>query len=100
MNEIHENVEKTFVNLETEECDVVEDGVTYIETTTYRVYSDGSKEFACSTRQAKTVMEVEPEPTDAELIRAELLLNQAEILAKQNEHDEVLAEILLNQLGV
>lgn len=43
---------------------------------------------------------VEPEPTEEELIQAEILLNQAEILAKQNEQDEVLAEILLNQMGV
>lgn len=35
-----------------------------------------------------------------ELLNAEILLNQAEILAKQNEQDEVLAEILLNQMGV
>ena len=39
----------------------------------------------------------DPEPTEDELIQAEILLNQAEIIAKQNEHDEVLAEILLGQ---
>lgn len=39
-------------------------------------------------------------PTDTELIQAEILLNQVDILAKQNEQDEVLAEILLNQMGV
>lgn len=44
--------------------------------------------------------EPEPELTEAELVQAEILLNQAEILAKQNEQDEVLAEILLNQMGV
>ena len=43
---------------------------------------------------------VEPEPTEQELIQAEILLNQADILAKQNELDAVLAEILLNQMGV
>ena len=42
----------------------------------------------------------EPEPTETELINAELLLNQIDIIAKQNEQDEVLAEILLNQMGV
>lgn len=40
------------------------------------------------------------EPSDQELLNAEILLNQADIIAKQNEHDEVLAEILLNQMGV
>ena len=33
-------------------------------------------------------------------INAEILLNQATILAKQEEQDEVLAEILLNQMEV
>lgn len=42
----------------------------------------------------------EPEPTEQELIQAEILLNQAEIIAKQKEHDEVLAELLLGQQEV
>lgn len=45
-------------------------------------------------------LEPEYEPTETELIQAELLLNQIDIIAKQNEQDEVLAEILLNQMGV
>lgn len=40
----------------------------------------------------------EPEPTDEEL-QAEMLLMQTEIIANQNAQDEVLAEILLNQIG-
>ena len=44
--------------------------------------------------------EEEAEPTEQEIIQAEMLLNQAEIIAKQNEHDEVLAEILLGQQEV
>ena len=42
----------------------------------------------------------EPEPTEEEMIQAEMLLNQAQILATQQEQDEVLAAILLNQMGV
>lgn len=42
---------------------------------------------------------VEEEPTEQELINAEILLNQAEILSNQSATDEVLAEILLNQMG-
>ena len=45
-------------------------------------------------------IQADTEPTEYELIQAELLLNQAEIMAKQNEHDEVLAEILLGQQTV
>ena len=46
------------------------------------------------------IVEPEYEPTETELIQAELLLNQIDIITKQNEQDEVLAEILLNQMGV
>lgn len=42
---------------------------------------------------------IDPEPTQDE-INAELLLNQVDIIAKQEEQDAVLAEILLNGLGV
>ena len=42
----------------------------------------------------------EIEPTEDELIQAEILLNQSEIIAKQKEHDEVLAELLLGQQEV
>ena len=42
----------------------------------------------------------EPEPTEEEIIQGEMLLNQAQIIATQNEQDEVLAAILLNQMGV
>lgn len=40
------------------------------------------------------------EPTENEFIQAEILLNQAEIIAKQKEQDEVLAELLLGQQEV
>lgn len=42
---------------------------------------------------------VEEEPSEQEIINAEILLNQADILANQAYTDEVLAEILLNQVG-
>lgn len=37
------------------------------------------------------------EPAEQEIYQAETLLNQAEIIAKQKEQDEVLAAILLGQ---
>ncbi len=40
-----------------------------------------------------------PEVSEQDEINAEILLNQAEILAKLNEQDEVQAQILLNQIG-
>lgn len=43
---------------------------------------------------------VRPRLTENELIQAEILLNQVDIIAKQNEQDEVLAAILLNQMEV
>ena len=54
----------------------------------------------------KTVEEIENETennkneteiSDAEFIQAEMLLNQERIIAKQNEHDEILAALLLGQ---
>ena len=46
--------------------------------------------------------EITPKPTETEneFIQAEILLNQAEIIAKQKEQDEVLAELLLGQQEV
>lgn len=46
-----------------------------------------------------TPEEPEEEVSEQELINAEILLNQAEILSNQNAADEVLAEILLNQVA-
>lgn len=42
--------------------------------------------------------EPEEEVSEQDLVNAEILLNQAEILSNQNATDEVLAEILLNQV--
>lgn len=39
----------------------------------------------------------ETEISDTELIQAEMLLNQESIIAKQKEHDEILAALLLGQ---
>ena len=39
------------------------------------------------------------EPSEQDTINAELLLNQAQIISSQGSMDEVLAEILLNQIG-
>ena len=41
-----------------------------------------------------------PEPTEEEILQAEMLLNQMQIIATQQEQDEVLAGILLNQMEV
>lgn len=41
--------------------------------------------------------DIEEEISDDEIIRAEMLLNQESIIAKQKEHDEILAELLLGQ---
>lgn len=51
-------------------------------------------------REILAQVEHENIPTTTELIQAELLLNQQDIIIKQNEHDEVLAAILLGQQTV
>lgn len=58
--------------------------------------SDLIAEFGCN---PFAIIEV-PETSEQDEINAEILLNQAEILAKLNEQDEVQAQILLNQTGV
>lgn len=40
------------------------------------------------------------EPTEQEILQAEMLLNQQQIISKQTEIDMTLAELLLNQQGV
>jgi len=42
----------------------------------------------------------QPQPTEGEILQAELLLNQVTILENQTAQDAVMAEILLGQLGV
>ena len=45
-----------------------------------------------------TVQEpAEPEPDAQDVVQAQMLLNQADIIAKQQEQDAVLAEMLLQQ---
>jgi len=58
--------------------------------------SDLIAEFGCNPFVAAEL----PEVSEQDEINAEILLNQAEILAKLNEQDEVQAQILLNQMGV
>lgn len=75
--------DKKILKYETKSVEVVEDGVIYIEETTYRVFTDETKEVACSVKYPKPSDEsVEPEPTEEELIQAQILLNQADILAR------------------
>ena len=80
--------------VETKEIEI--NGSTYIEKT----FSNGAVVREMKSIQNYIPKEVEQEPTEEELITAELLLNQADIMAKQAEQDEVLAEILLNQMEV
>lgn len=86
--------------LQTDIEEIEENGSVFIKETVYKVYDNGSKEIACTVKYNKPEENPVYVPTDEELITAELLLNQADILARQNEQDEVLAEILLNQMGV
>ena len=68
----------------------------------YTEYEYGEKKYPVTNGEFEIEVEPipEPEPTEQELIQAEILLNQAEIIAKQKEQDEVLAELLLGQQEV
>lgn len=64
-------MDKEIILLETEEKEVELDGVVYIEKTTYRVYSDGSKVQACSVLYPKlTEEETVPPMTQLDRIEA------------------------------
>lgn len=81
-----------------EKKEIEENGVVYI-VETYQSNKTGKKSVVKYPKPSEVTPEpVEPEPTDEEL-QAEMLLMQTEIIANQNAQDEVLAEILLNQIG-
>lgn len=65
--------DKEFLKYEDEQVEVDVDGVIYIEDTTYRVFTDGTREVACSAKYPKPSDEpVEPEPTAEEMLNAML----------------------------
>lgn len=57
---------KKFLKLEEEKVELVKDGVLCIEETVYRVFDDGTKEFACSASYPKPSEEKETQLTSAE----------------------------------
>lgn len=63
-------------------------------------YSNGTIVKNIKSEPAEPQPAPEPELTEWEIIQAEMLLNQAQIIATQQEQDEVLAAILLNQMEV
>lgn len=85
--------------IEKENKTITENGIEYEVKTIYEISENGEKKVRGMVKSPKITEELEPEPTEQELINAEILLNQAEILNNQNATDEVLAEILLNQIG-
>ena len=81
-----------------EKREIEENGELFI-IETYKSDKTGKESMVKYLKPFDTPVEVIPEPTDEELFQAEMLLMQSEILANQNAQDEVLAEILLNQIG-
>lgn len=73
--------DKEFLKYEDEQVEVDVDGVTYIEDTTYRVFTDGTKEVACSVKYPKPSDEIEPEQPETQLDRIENAVND---IAKNN----------------
>lgn len=77
------------------------DGKEYLKQTHYNVLEDGTKkELFSHTAPVHQALEPETETSEQEIINAEILLSNAEILSKLKEQDEVQAEILLNQMEV
>lgn len=82
------------LDIDSDRCVIVEELPEPYDSECYDLYYDKAK------KECFLVKKPEVEPTETDIMNAEILLNQADIIAKQNEHDEVLAEILLNQMGV
>ena len=61
-----------------------------------KLNADGTEVESFIAREIPKI-ELTEEISDTELIQAEMLLNQESIIAKQKEHDEILAELLLGQ---
>lgn len=74
----------------------------YIVCNDFTTYKYNDKDYTVTNGYFKVEEKTkeEPLPSEMELIQAEILLNQAEIMAKQNEQDEILAAILLEQQTV
>lgn len=79
--------DKEFMKYETESVEVVEDGVIYIEETTYRVFAYGTREVACSVKYPKPSDDpIEPEPTQLDRIEA----NTTALLGNESALDVLL----------
>ena len=66
----------------------------------FDTYSNGTVVKNIKSEPIEPAPAPEPEPTENEIIQGEMLLNQVQIIATQQEQDEVLAAILLNQMEV
>lgn len=64
--------DKEFLKYEDEQVEVDVDGVIYIEDTTYRVFTDGTREVACSAKYPKPSDELTPEPEEEPSIYDEM----------------------------
>lgn len=80
----------TIVDLKKEQHEIEENGVVYIEESTYRVFSDGSEVLACTSKYPKPFDEViTPEPT--QLDRIEMAINKSH----QDIIDEYTLELIM-----
>ena len=61
---VEEEGKKEFLKYEDEQVEVDVDGVICIEDTTYRVFTDGTREVACSAKYPKPSDEPTPEPEE------------------------------------
>lgn len=71
--------------------EIDKDGVPYIEETTYRVFNDGTKEFACSVTYPKPSDEEEETVSEEELqlSRDEIMLDMALSLEEIKLNQEI-----------
>ena len=79
------------------------DGYLFLKYTVRNIPSEELTEITQEEYESHKPSEPEPQeqaPTEQEILQAEMLLNQQQIISKQTEIDMTLAELLLNQQGV
>lgn len=94
--------DKEFLKYEDEQVEVDVDGVIYIEDTTYRVFTDGTREVACSAKYPKPSDEPtpEPEPTEIEVLQDEVTALQLALVEQYEENLALQEEVTNTQMAL
>ena len=92
--------DKEFLKYEDEQVVFDVDGVIYVESTTYRVFTDGTREVACSAKYPKSSDEPTPEQTEIEVLQNEVTALQLALVEQYETNLALQDEITNTQLAL